>query len=49
MSSKFTSEALTENGANRPRAVGAISNCWNNFIKIPHTGLSCLFILMQLK
>jgi len=39
MSSKFTSEALTDNGARRPRAAGATSNFWNNFIKIPHTEL----------
>ena len=49
MSSKFTSEALTDNGAKRPRAAGATSNCWNNFIKIPHTELCCSSILMQFK
>ena len=26
-------------GAKRPRAAGATNNCWNSFIKIPHTGL----------
>ena len=27
------------NGAKRPRAAGATNNCWNSFIKIPHTEL----------
>jgi hypothetical protein len=43
MSSKLTSEALTDIGAKRPRAAGATSNCWNNFIKIPHTELNFLY------
>ena len=49
MSSKLTSEALTDKGAKRPRAAGATSNCCNNFIKIPHTELCYQLILMQFK
>ena len=37
IASRLTSEALTDKGARKPRAAGATSNCWNNFIKIPHT------------
>ena len=40
IASRLISEALTDNGAKSPIAAGATSNCWNNFIKIPHTELS---------
>ena len=46
---KFMRITATVNGVKRPRAAGAAKNCWNSFIKIPHTELICLLILMQNK